>query len=331
MARKEVYSDMTIFIENIQQRSIDEFSDCSDLQFDLFVCAFGADSRSTYLISRLRKCTNKILVGVNLDIEENSPVIESLQRRHSVEVMKFDAICSEISDICITLKRRGANEARILVDVSCMSRVDMGTIFSELKDSVPILPIHLSIGYCLARYIRPPDVSFPLIRRVAPVNPAFSGWGAPASLPVDAIVSLGYEKGKAIGAVEYLEPRKRWVFVPNSPEVRFLQQVKKHNNLLIDSAADTTIDYDVLRPADTYFQLLSLVSGLAIEARPVLLPFGPKLFFAISLLVAMRIEKASVWHVDGDDESPDASPQASGHSVLLSCTLKSHNAVNHEF
>jgi hypothetical protein len=330
MARREVYFDMPIFIENIQQRSIDEFSDCSDLQYDLFLCAFGADSRSTYLINRLRKCTKKILVGGDLARGENASVIENLQRRHSVDVMSFEVICSEISKICESLKRRGSTEARILVDVSCMSRVDMGIIFSQLKDSVAVLPILLSIGYCLARYIRPPDVSFPLIRRVAPVNPAFSGWGAPASLPVDAIVSLGYEKGKAIGAVEYLEPRKRWVFIPNSPEDRFLQQVRKHNNLLIDSAAGTTIDYEVLRPADTYFQLLSLVSGLATEARPVLLPFGPKLFFAISLLVAMRIEKASVWHVDGDDESPDASPQASGHSVLFSCTLQSHHTVDHQ-
>jgi hypothetical protein len=55
--------------------------------------------------------------------------------------------------------------------------------------------------------------------------------------------------------------------------------------------------------------------------RPVLLPFGPRIFFAISLLVAMTVEEAAVWHVDGDDDSSVRLPQSSGHAVVLSCSV----------
>ena len=81
------------------------------------------------------------------------------------------------------------------------------------------------------------------------------------------------------------------------------------------------IDYEVLQPRETYFSLLSLVIGLLSNARPVLLPFGPKIFFAVSLLVAMSVEEVAVWHVDGDNDATESLKQSSGHVVLMSCSL----------
>lgn len=314
---------MAIIISNVEQTSLDDIIASGTASYEIAIAAFGTDTRSTHLIGRLRKNSDHVIVGCDTLDSWNIDNIQKYKKRHTADICSFEKICQNIVARALANKNSGIFELRLLVDVSCMGRVHMGEIFSCIKDiSVDIL-VKLSIGYCLAKYIRPPDIRFPIIRRVAPVNAAFSGWGAPVSLPVDAIVSLGYEEGKAIGAVEYLEPRNRWVFIPHSPEERFLKQVRIHNNVLMKSALGKTIDYDVMRPAETYFQLVSLVSGLVQESRPVLLSFGPKLFFAVSLLVAMRIEKASVWHVDGDNESLDASPQASEHSVLLSCFIHS--------
>lgn len=314
---------MPILISEITQNSLDEILTSRPLHFQLAVSAYGKDSRSTYLISQLRKMSRKILIGIDSIDTLTSHEREKLEKKFFSELICFDDVCAEIRGLANQSELSEANEFHVFIDVSCMSRENMGEIFSCLQELAEEITVKISIGYCLAHYIRPPDIRFPLIRRVAPINPTFSGWGAPASMPVDTIVSLGYEEGKAIGAVEYLEPRNRWVFIPHSPESRFLHDVKKHNNLLIESAYGKTIDYEVLRPADTYFQLLSLVAGLITESRPVVLPFGPKIFFAISLLVAMRTGKVSIWHVEGDDETPDASPQASGHSVILSCILSS--------
>lgn len=287
--------------------------------FDVGVVAYGADSRSTHVLTQLRRSFDHAIAVKKSSIGRESSMEVSFERRYSARILDIDNACVEL--MSITQNRRDNSlSTRIFLDVSSLSRICLGKIFACLKiismDSV----VYLSIGYSLARYAAPPDQPFPSIRRLAPVHREFSGWGSSPSLPVDVIVSLGYEKGKAIGAVEYLEPRNRWVFVPNSPEQRFLQQVKNHNKQLI-GAGDCVIDYEVLEPVDTYFKLMSLVVGLAPAARPVLLPFGPKLFFALGLLVAMRIEKAAVWHVDSDDEMSAIPLAPSGHGVVFSCRL----------
>jgi hypothetical protein len=311
---------MAILLSEIQQETVEEFlSHDSKTFFDIAIVSFGMDARHVHLLSQIKAQAREILVGSNTAATENDRQVRQFVSQHGGTVCSIDEICQEITRRSLASKKSGT-ELHVFVDVSCMSRVFMGQIFATIKHEALESPIRLTVGYCLASYMPPSEVRFPLIRRVAPVHTTFSGWGASAALPIDAIVSLGYEKGKAIGAVEYLEPRNRWIFVPHSPEERFLQQVKKQNAFLIKE--ETTIDYEVLRPADTYHQLLSLVVGLVQESRPVLLPFGPRIFFAISLLVAMRIEKASVWHVDVENESSGGSPQTSAHSILLTCHLK---------
>lgn len=306
---------MTVLISDIAQASLDDFCERPH-RFDILIVAFGADLRSTHVLSRVRRNASRVLAASNGFLQENSDDAENFRKKYSAEVRSYENISD---DMLSELQTKDA--VSICIDVSCMSRVGMAEIFAALKKLALRVKIQLTLAYCLARYISPPEVKFPLIRRVAPVNPAFAGWGMPPSLPVDSVVSLGYENGKAIGAVEYLEPRNRWVFVPHSPEQRFLREVRKQNKLLMETSPDTIVDYDVLQPADTYYTLLSLVVGLVRESRPVLLPFGPKIFFALSLLVAMRVEKTSVWHVDGDDESPRHAPQPSSHTVLMSCEL----------
>lgn len=313
----------SISLSDAEQVSLNEATAKeSTARFDLAVIAFGTDSRSTELINLLRNSIGTVIAGCD-DIENaGAQHLANFKKRQRADVLTFAQISDRIVGSAEEARTAGLHEFSVVIDVSCLQRVHMGRLFASVKAAAQILPIRLSIGYCLARYANPPNQRFRLIRRVAPIHQVFAGWGAPPSLPVDVIVGLGYENGKALGAVEYLEPRRRWVFVPNSPEERFLEQVKKHNSQLIEHAADTVIDYDVMRPVDTYYKLLSLVVGLASESRPILLPFGPKLFVAISLLVAMCVEKAAVWHVDGDDESVANTPQVSNHSVLFTCKVQ---------
>ncbi|WP_440964770.1 hypothetical protein ACL58G_01450 [Massilia sp. GER05] len=300
------------------QRSLIELAEEStQILFDVGVFAFGADLRSAYVLTQLRRTISDVL-AVKSDEAETSR-IESFEKRYSAKVLDVDDVCHAIREKTKNFSNKNF-VPRVFVDVSSLSRVNLAKVFACLKVICVEHTVHLSIGYSLARYVRPPDQPFPSIRRLAPVHREFSGWGALPSLPVDVIVSLGYEKGKAIGAVEYLEPRNRWVFVPNSPEHRFLHQVKNHNKQLIN-AGESVIDYEVLEPVDTYYRLMSLVVGLSPSARPILLPFGPKLFFAIALLVSMRFEKAAVWYVDSDDDSIGLTSSPSGHGVIFSCRL----------
>ncbi|HEY1394539.1 hypothetical protein [Roseateles sp.] len=220
-------------------------------------------------------------------------------------------------------KKSGAPYFSILIDVSCMSRSQMGYVMAKIKSiAIDILPAKVRLLYCLAKFVPPPEQRISYNRRVAPVHQAFSGWTTSPGLPLEVIVSLGYERGKAAGAVEYLEPSGRWVFVPRSPEENYLKHVEIHNKeLLGDRNKKFRIDYDVLDPVATYYSLLSLTKGLAQSSRPVLLPFGPKLFFALSLLVAACVEEAAVWHVDADEDATLATE--SSHSAVFECMMLS--------
>lgn len=286
--------------------------------FDLAIIAFGRSARHGYILSQLAKPA-AVIATTTGPVDEQA--VKRFEKQTGASVVDLSYAETLIRTLAGNAAKQGNQTVSIFVDVSCLSRTHMGGLFSAIKDAAQTVTVRLSVGYCLARYSPPPDSRNPANRKVSPVHPTFSGWTAGPHRPVDVVVSLGYEKGKALGAVEYLEPNRRWIFVPNSPETKFLKTVKAHNRELTSGGGGVQIDYEVLRPRETYFSLLSLVVGLLSEARPVLLPFGPRIFFAISLLVAMTVEEAAVWHVDGDDDSSAELQQSSGHAVVMSCAI----------
>jgi hypothetical protein len=210
----------------------------------------------------------------------------------------------------------------LFVDVSCLSRQQLGEIMAAVKDIAHTHTVHLELAYSLGRFVPPPEAASNVIQRIAPVNAAFSGWTNAPGKPVDVVLGLGYEKGKALGAVEYLEPRSTWIFVPNSPEHRYLVKVREHNKELLRRDPKQQLPYNVIAPVDTFYTMLSLVTGIALESRPILLPFGPKLFFALALLVAIVVDEASVWFVDGDDPVTPVATLPSDHAVVVSCRIQ---------
>lgn len=294
----------------------------------LIVTSFAENSRATWLRPHFSSIKNiSYLTLCDRQDTFRPQAVSSFLRKYGE-----DSICDEHNAI-----QRLQNEAKyalssgnpelpLVVDVSCMSRRQMGYVMAAIRDiAAVIIPIRLQLIYCLAKFTRPPENPHIYNRRVAPVHPAFSGWTTSPGLPLEVVVSLGYERGKAAGAVEYLEPRKKWVFIPNSPDDRFLKNVTQHNKDLIAATSSSQLFYDVLSPVDTYYTLLSLVHGLSKTCRPVLLPFGPKLFFSLALLVAMCMDQVSVWHVDSEELPTRQYP--SNHSTSMECLISSTNRI----
>lgn len=247
-------------------------------------------------------------------------------RRQQVEQLSCSAACETIR----MLARDTNGVASILIDLSCLARQHIGALFAAIKDLANEGPVELQIAYSLARFVKPPVHWSTAIRRIAPVNSEFAGWTAAPENPIELIIALGYEKGKAIGAAEYLEPGDTWLFVPTSPEEKYLREVQVQNKELLLERKTKQLEYEVLSPIDAYHTLLSLVRGMRNVARPILLPFGPKIFFGLSLLVAMVIDEAAVWFVDGENTSSSDESQPSLHSVIMGCRIEpiSESAAN---
>lgn len=84
-----------------------------------------------------------------------------------------------------------------------------------------------------------------------------------------------------------------------------------------DRVGARAINYRVDEPSQAFGQLAAMVTSILPRMNPVLLPFGPKIFFALSLLMAAVYREVGVWHVTGDADLPDTAHAASDHIVSL--------------
>ena len=116
--------------------------------------------------------------------------------------------------------------------------------------------------------------------------------------PPVLVLGLGYENDKAIGAVEYIEPAAIWAFEPTGHDERYSKAIRQANKTLWDVLPqEKRLLYSVYHPFDCFVSLESLTYGLVRESRPILVPFGPKLFAVCCLLVSFAHPMVSVWRV----------------------------------
>lgn len=307
-------------VRNLRQKRIEGKGQTTSLcqASSLVIVAAGSGSRRGHLLNLLQ---DEIATGgsrvIAVSDDPANTDTRSL-RRQQVEQLACAAAC----EVVRTLARDGDGVASILIDLSCLARQHIGGLFAAVKDLAKEGPVELQISYSLARFVKPPLHWSTAIRRIAPVNSEFAGWTAAPDNPIELVIALGYEKGKAIGAAEYLEPGDTWLFVPTSPEGKYLREVEVHNKELLLERQTKQLEYDVMSPVDAYHALLSLVRGMRNVARPILLPFGPKIFFGLSLLVAMVIDEAAVWFVDGENTSSSDKGEPSPHAVILGCRVE---------
>lgn len=198
-------------------------------------------------------------------------------------------------------EKSSSNRIKICIDITYIERNEMAEIFSTIADSIQgNISIEIAIIYALAIY-NPPTENFTPNDRVSPAHPRFSGWYAKPQFPITAIVGLGYEKDKAIGAIEYIEADSRYLFIPDSSEKEYLASVYEQNSALLeDTSEKDIIIYNVHDPVESIYMLNAIVMETKKCNKPALFPFGPKIFFSSSLIVALMHPEVSVWHVSGE-------------------------------
>lgn len=326
-----------IDIYNIVEMPLDALS--QEHPIDLFVGFLSEESRSTHVLTRVRdKCSRYVMLTSSAN--ENNEVASCRRRRAVknvalIEIPSLDdelelavelGINSELEKICL----EKGNAPSILLDISSMPREVMASVLATLEDFAIKHTLNLNVAYSLAKYSPPPDQVSPN-ETVKPVHPEFAGWSVAPGLPVAAIVGLGYEKNKALGAVEYIQSRNWWVFVPTSEEEKYLKKVKQHNNVILRVAGEErTFNYSVHAPLATLSKLESLAASLLHTHKPVFLPFGPKIFFFCSLLVATVHKHCAVWHVSGESGVSHGDRAPSSYVMCLSLCMAARATELHD-
>lgn len=211
------------------------------------------------------------------------------------------------------------NKVTIGVDVSCFNRYKLAAIIDGIRKHSSPKELVVDFWYSLAQY-SPPSEEATINHHVGPVHNSFAGWFADAELPIAAVVGLGYEQDKALGAVEHLQVDNVWAFLPQSPIHEYEQQVRTANATLLSSISQIhCMNYALHFPIETLVSLKSLCVSLSQENNLVLLPFGPKLFTLECLLVATLLPELSVWRVSAGANLTPSERLPSEH-VFSFCT-----------
>jgi hypothetical protein len=231
-------------------------------------------------------------------------------------------------NIELLLKQRHGTEqsTKLSIDISLIDRKSLADLFSTLARLAIEHIYEISVIYSLAKYAPPSGENCPN-NDVKPVSNFYSGWSNRPGMPVLSIVGLGYEKDKAIGAIEYLECSKAFLYIPQSMEENYQKDVLNENSSLLEYfGKKSQFSYKLESPTEAIFSLDSVISANKNNYKIVLLPFGPKLFYALSLLTCIPHPEVSIWYVSGESGDSDSS-QDRDISTLLGFKFCISNSV----
>jgi len=291
----------------------------SERSYSLFIAALGYEERSRFIAEHSHpNAARKIALA--FDQQKVHAFVQNLEWFSSndfhVKIIDDNGfrleLASVVRDLCVE------GDVSILVDISSISRIRLALIVECFSEACSNQSLSVDFVYALAEYTSPPASNI-ANSHVGPVLASFAGWPDEPDRAITAIVGLGYEQDKALGAAEHLQADDVWAFMPVSEVQEYSPALIKANQLLLDSIKpDHLMSYRVQDPFDCFIRLESLVYGLSLSRNPVLLPFGPKLFALCCLLVATAHRSIPVWRVSAQELEPAMERRANGSIYGLS-------------
>ncbi|WP_313457147.1 hypothetical protein [Stenotrophomonas sp.] len=312
---------MRVSVDSVYDEGQVDFS-----KFDLVILSITGESRGWLVSDKIRGTNaqvwalarrNENLTSINLEME--------IERRiPSAAIVLAQSFASTLS----AFMANAPQSIRIFIDVSCMTRKDMALAFDEIfsTERDDVRSITVSLGYVISKFV-PPESLGCHNEDIRPISPRFAGWPSDPYAPTSVVMGLGYEAAKAEGANEYFDAQETWVFFPRSPIKEFDDEVLKNNKQMVDRASRESklVYYPVDKPMESFFYLNSLVQDLTERSNLLILPFGPKIFAAIAMLVAIANPSVGVWHATGDTDLPADDHEASDHFVTMEVTFSARS------
>lgn len=292
-----------------------------DRQYDVAITTCGYELRASHVAKQIKPVPAHFVLDYSCtghhSYDKNRASYEKLAGAQFLDINDAKLREHLAQRLQIAFENAGEQGLSILVDVSSCSRRVMAATFLALSDAAQT-PCNLTIAYALSVFEGAPEGELPSSIS-EPVIGDLSGWSDDLSKPPCAVIGLGFEPGRALGSLDYLEVPEVRLFMPHGPDQRFDEAVRAANKLLIDEAgSDLVFPYNVMQPNATYDKLHSLILGLRAEFRPVLIPLGPKIFSAICIIIAIKFfPLVCVWRTSSGDHDVSGDKIPSGEVALF--------------
>lgn len=292
-------------------------------EYDLILVALGYEERSRALAESYRGiAAGKLAVGFHdrhdLSYLENFSRLKSLGYKiEELSDAEFDKWWAKTLQQIVTTEAP-SKPIRICIDISSQTRSRLATIVQGLcLDGISDF-VFVDFVYSYAKFSAP-DKSPEFAAFCGPVTPFFAGWPADPDFPTAAVIGLGYEIERAIGAYEYLEPTSRIVMIPKGLDSKFDREVEQSNKSFLKGVPiKERFSYRVDRPESTFQLIESIAFELLASHRLIMLPFGPKLFALSCLLSAcVHYPQIGIWRVSPGSNEKAQQRQASGDFIVV--------------
>ncbi len=275
-----------------------------DRQYDCAIAAVGYETRARFVgTQRDLRASSKLAIAFPgkkvLAYRENERLLGDAGFRIEEKSAEQFGVClkSEVQHVQGHVKGRPFS---ICVDISSLTRLRLALIVEAIWNASRTSDICVDFLYSLAQFSAPSSDLEPVVK-AGPVVPAFAGWSDAPELAAAVILGLGYETHRAIGAVEYLEPAELWIFRARSRDEDYNETTLAANRILLESVPRHRLfEYTVEAPFHCFGLIESLVYGMSGRRRPIMLPFGPKVFALCCLLVGVIHPAAAVWRVSAE-------------------------------
>lgn len=304
------------------------FVDVTDLDLaegatvDCFIAGLGYETRSRFVAERnMFHANSKVALGFDhqqvFAYEDNL----ALYKNALYDIVETNDASFEgvVTERLLTLAAVH-KPLTVAVDISSLNRFRIAAVIASLATVAE--QFALSVHFLYAPAFPSTNIIGGPVAHTGAVHPRYAGWSSSPESPVAAIVGLGYEREKAIGAIEYIEPSKVIAFRTAPDRYGYYPLVTRANELLLrvyrseDFALET---YSVNRPFELYGTLDSAVFDLLGTYRPALLPLGPKLFaLCCTLLAEAYYPEVAVWRSTSGILEPPVDRVPVGHILGLS-------------
>lgn len=291
-------------------------------RFDLAIVTCGYETRAAYLRMNIAFDAAALLVldyrcDAMLSYDANKAYYTGLSNSQFIDI--DDSLSGTLRTALIKAAAEIDADVRlrIFMDISSCSRSVMAKLLLAIAETLPGRA-ELICAYALSAFDIPPDGELPS-HISEPVVGDLSGWSDDLSKPPCAVIGMGFEPGRALGCMDYLEIPEVRLFMPHGVDLRFEQAVKEANAVLIaEAGAQSVLPYQILDPAATYEKMESLIYGLLPRFRPVIIPLGPKIFAALAMVLAVRmLPRVCVWRTSSGAIGDISDRTASGEVAIF--------------
>lgn len=208
--------------------------------------------------------------------------------------------------------------------ISSMQRTTIAEVLSLLLRSVDINKAEIIVYYADAEFT--PPLQFPPVRESSPIHPYFCALPLWPERPTRLILGLGYEGGRGIAAMEEFEASRGWLFLAQGDDAQYESSVRNENEFIIEKGNFPLVYYNISEPVELIALLSKVISDSRNGGRPIIVPFGPKIFTFCSLIASQNFPgEVTIWRMSGGIADALSDRIATGNVLRLELELSRHH------